>query len=86
MTEGERMVWAAAYASKLTDAMRSPPPAAMQDLAYYRRWEEGVVNGAVEHASKCVDRMRAALPRIEEGEGADAPMAVRLREMMDGKP
>lgn len=60
MTDGERMIWAAAYGHHLAMHLdgKVPPDHLMATGEGWKRWEELRVIDAVEHAWRCVDALR----------------------------
>lgn len=70
MTDGERLVWAAAYTSRL------------QHLYDFSSLEvPAAFIGAAQHARDVVTAMRASVAKVEAHPGLDADVATMLREM-----
>lgn len=84
MSPGERMVWAAAFASKLD--ISSPPSSVFQgaqDNSEWAEWEQAQTKAACEYASSAVLLLRETLPDVMKGwEGLDT--AQWMEEMVNG--
>ena len=74
MTEGEKLVWAAAFASLW----------AQQKHDNYQYGTPVYVAGAVEGAWGAVYEMREVRPTVAEGYGADSEVCRMLDEMLKG--
>lgn len=72
LNDGEKLVWAAVFA-KYHD-LRNPPPgmATPSNDEQWKKWEQGQIASAVEHAYSAVVYLRKAHGYIEEGFGADS--------------
>lgn len=68
MTDGERMIWAAAYADYLREYMLGavPPDSALHTPDGLKRWERNMVISAAEWAWGCVGNLRDAQQAIED--------------------
>ena len=83
MSEGERLVWAAAYAALLRERQadcRAQP-------SYHRRQaelERGAVHDAIEGACYAVGSMREERDAIEAGFGDGGEVVSMLDEMLGG--
>lgn len=69
MTNGEMMVWAAAFV-KHADLSNPPSHVLKPDNdEAWAEWERCKISSAVEHAETMVNYLRESLPRIAEGWG-----------------
>ena len=68
MTEGERMIWAAAYAGYLGKHLEgvNPPDHVIADRAKWIEWERKQVCRAAEWAWACVGNLRDGRERIAQ--------------------
>lgn len=73
MTDSEKMVWAAAFASRFND-----------DFDVNGGEVLGARIAAASHARDVVVAMRASVPEVEAHPGLDAEVAPMLREMVGG--
>ena len=74
MTEGERMVWAAAYARYFMDDYE-------KQQQYGKRWHRSIPS-AIEWAWSAVREMREAKQKVIEGWGDDNDVTLMLKEMI----
>jgi hypothetical protein len=86
MTEGEKLVWAAAYATKYMENMQ-PSRIPKECLVpsgdkKWHEWEQSQVANAIEHASCAVRYMREAQTRVREGWGPGSETYLMLEEML----
>lgn len=87
MTEGERKVWAAAFAARLganLEYHNIPKDCLVPgNEDKWGRWELDQAADAAEHASTMVRRMRGARNRVLEGWGEDSATYLMLKEMLE---
>jgi len=85
MTQGERLVWAAAYAKEFD--LRNPPRECClpKNDAMWREWEESQVHQAIELACCAVAYMRRVRGDIQNGYGKDSDVAQMLDDILEGE-
>ena len=75
MTDGERMVWAVAFAREYREAIRNPPGDVIRlDMSdrskdHWKKWEQDQAVSASETAYAVISRLREIRPNIIEGFG-----------------
>jgi hypothetical protein len=84
MTEGEKMIWAAAYVAALSE-IGNPPPYLLgtEKREARREWEKGQIVVAVEEGTNAVDYARESIGDVEEGYGDLYDVLKNLREMLN---
>jgi hypothetical protein len=89
MTYGEKLVWAAVFASNYMK-IKNPPPHLLtsSQIDNWAGWERGIVNSAIEDASFAVDYLRESAQEILDGYGGSSKAYQRLMEVLreDNKP
>lgn len=80
MSQGEKMIWAAAFVRHLDIA--NPPADVVRDPEVWGAWERDRAADAVEAANVAVDLAQRALARVAEGWGADSECYQQLAEML----
>lgn len=83
MTEGERAIWAAAFALHVNESISSPPSHVIHDAKKWADWEDAIIARACERAAGFVVRAREILPSVVEGFGLDGPSAETTRQLHD---
>ena len=84
MTDGEKMIWAAAFVAARIEAMRISPrdlhrPGNEEAL---KKWQAGCTTSAAEVAAYSVIAAWEALPDVVDGFGEGSEVTQMLREML----
>jgi len=83
MTDGEKMIWAAAFAEEYRNLIREPPSRVTMPLATEREaWEVDQAVSAAETACYTVRRARELGTRLSDGFGPEHDVTKMLAEML----
>lgn len=83
MTDGEKMIWAAAFVKKLD--LSNPPREVVLpgNTEQWKEWESTQTHHAIEWASGAVEHAREELKSIEEGFGKSSSVYRMLKAMVE---
>lgn len=80
MTDGEKLIWAAAFAKCLDNP--TPPAHVANDPTRYGQWELARTEAAIEYAGDVVERVRESEHTIKDGYGDASPTYLLLKAML----
>lgn len=78
LTNGEKMVWAAAFVHDFVPRLQEPPAWATKDHNEWEKYEVGIAQSAAEVSCAAVVRMRDAAKEEIGGEHVDAMLRAML--------